>query len=79
MSDNEPGTRPLATIRGNLKGLWHRHEPFLGAYRNDRDRLREEYRQAERDVFGTDAEAWNNQLEKVPCPECGRPSKPSTA
>ena len=77
MSDKDPGTRSFAGIRGDLKELWHRYEPFLVAYRSERDRLREEYRQAERDIFGTDAGAWNSQLDKVPCPECGRPSKPS--
>ena len=77
MSDNEPGTRSLAAIRGDKRELWHRFEPFLVAYRGERGRLREEYMQAERETFGDDILAWNNRLGKVPCPECGRPSKPS--
>ena len=75
--DNDPGTRSLAAIRVDKRELWHRFEPFLAAYRGERDRLREEFREAEREIFGDDILAWNNQLDKVPCPECGRPSKPS--
>jgi hypothetical protein len=73
--------RTLATILAEIKERRSRFSPVIEQYQQDRDQLYREYRQAQEATFGINPVEWNNQLVErggdVPCPSCGKPSKPS--